>query len=372
MTATPHHEQTYAGASSLEIETAGNLVFVVQKEPAGLQIYQRASDGKRGLLKHGHAKISGEPTAVAGSAMQAFVATTNTEAELAVLDLSDLDQPTVVGTYNTPGRKSGTAIFATEASVYLGTKQDPMGAELFILDISDITAPQQIASFDLHEDVTEIHVDGGFAYVGSRAGLHILEVGEVSAGQEIAFLPVGHVTGLDVNDGRALVTTANPGKNFFLIDVDEPESARILHSAVVGTDATDVEAYHDTAYVAARNGVYILDTSSEPDVIGSHETDAPLTALDVSHGTLYATSIQNRTLVVLDPGISSGQVISDLNGDGEIRISHLGDSNSELEWSGLETWSEITQRLYDREGIDWTVDASQAIGGATVADLESS
>jgi lysophospholipase L1-like esterase len=74
MTATPHHEQTYAGASSLEIETAGNLVFVVQKEPAGLQICQRASDGKRGLLKHGHAKISGEPTAVAGSAMQAFVA----------------------------------------------------------------------------------------------------------------------------------------------------------------------------------------------------------------------------------------------------------------------------------------------------------
>ena len=369
VTATPKHQKTYSGAPVLEIEAVGNLVFIAQRDPAGLQIYQRASDGKRGLLKHGHARISGQPTAVAGTALRAFVATTDPESELAILNLNDLDHPSVVGTYDAPSQQSGTAIFASGNSVYLGTTEDPTAPEVFILDVSEMSAPQQTASFDLRESVTEIHVEGGFAYIGSRKGLHILSIEDLSALKEVAFLPVGHVTGLDINSGRALLTTASHDENFFVIDLEEPESASTLHSGVVGTEATDIEAYHDTAYVSGRDGIYILDTSSEPNIIGSHETAAPLNALDVAHGTLYAISTEDRTLVVLDPGVASGQAISDLNGDGEILISHLGDSNTALEWSGLETWSEVSQRLYDREGLDWKIDATQAIGGATVADF---
>ena len=367
-TASPIIAHQYAEREGLEIDATGNLLFVVENDPAGVQIYQRASDGRHGLVKRGYASVSGN--AVAGTGSTAFVATRDENAALTVLDLQDLDHPVAVGQYLTPSQKPGSAVFATPSVVYLGTERNPSGAELFILNVSDPRRPRSMTSLEIDADVNEIHVEGPMAYVGSSAGLHIVDVGTPSRAREVAFLPVGAITGLDVNHGRALLTTTGTEDNFFVVDVKTPVDARIVHSEKFGRATTDVEAYFDTAFIASESTVYILDTASRPELIGSVPIDAPVSALDVSHGTLYATSRRSPSLIVLDPGIASGQAIRDLDGDGQIDISHLGDSNTQLDWSGFTTWSEVLQKQYENAGLDWQIDAQQAIGGGTVNDFK--
>lgn len=338
-------------------------------ESAEIRLYQRASDGKSSLLKRSRVAIGSPASAVAGSALYAFVATSDGGAEMAIVDFTDPDAPMVSGTYNTPSRTSGTALFAADSLVYLGTRRDPSAAEIFILDVSDPTSPELVNAFEIGADVSEIHVEGTVAYVGSSEGLHLFDLADASESRELAFLSLNQVTGLDVNHGLAFVTTAGSGDNFFVVDVENPAAPRLLYATKVGEEATDVEAYFDTAYVSARNGVYAVDTSEAPAILGVHASDAAFAALDLSHGTVYATSAEPRKLVVLDPGIFASQPIADVNGDGEILISHLGDSNTQLGWSGLETWSEVLQGSYDSAGLGWRVDAEQAMGGGTVADF---
>ena len=365
-TAAPAIAQQYAAGQGLDVDVAGNLVFLVGKAPAGVQIYQRAADGEHGLLKRGHAALSAN--AVAGTADLAFVATSEEDAALLVLDLRDLDDPVVVGAYRTPSQQPGSAVFAAPSVVYLGTPRNPSGAELFILNVADPGTPRSMTSLEIDADVSEIHVEETIAYIGSHEGLHIIDVGTPSRAREVAFLPLGAITGLDVNHGRALLTTAGTDENFFVVDVEMPATPKVVHSEKLNGTATDLEAYFDTAYIASESGVYILDTTARPDLIGS--VKVPSTALDVSHGTLYAVSERDPSLIVLNPGIASGQAIRDYNGNGQIEISHLGDSNTQLDWQELTTWSEALQQQYVNAGLDWQIDARQAIGGATVNDFK--
>ena len=296
------------------------------------------------------------------------MATSEEDAALLVLDLRDLDDPVAVGEYRTPSQQPGSAVFAAQSVVYLGTPKNPSGAELFILNVSDPGTPRSMTSLEIDADVSEIHVEETIAYIGSDEGLHIVDVGTPSRAREVAFLPLGAITGLDVNHGRALLTTAGTEDNFFVVDVQMPAAPEVVHSEKLGGTATDLEAYYDTAYIASESGVFIIDTTSRPDVIGSVE--AKITALDVSHGTLYAVSERDPSLIVLNPGIASGQAIRDYNGNGQIEISHLGDSNTQLGWQELNTWSEALQQQYVNAGLDWQIDATQAIGGATVNDFK--
>ena len=365
-TAAPTIAQQYPAGEGLDVDVAGNLVFLVGKASAGIQIHQRAADGEHGLLKRGHAALSGN--AVAGTANMAFVATNEEDAALLVLDLRDLDDPVAVGAYRTPSQQPGSAVFAAPSAVYLGTPRNPSGAELFVLNVSDPRTPRSMTSLEIDADVTEIHVEETIAYIGSHEGLHIVDVGTPSRAREVAFLPLGAVTGLDVNHGRALLTTAGTDDNFFVVDVRMPAAPKVVHSEKLDGITTDLEAYFDTAYIASESAIYIFDTTSRPDVIGS--VNASITALDVSHGTLYAVSEQAPSLIVLNPGIVSGQAIRDYNGNGKIEISHLGDSNTQLGWQELTTWSEALQQQYVNAGLDWQIDATQAIGGATVNDFQ--
>ena len=139
--ASPVVAQQYPGHQSFEVDVAGNLIFVLENDPAGLQIYQRASDGQRGILKRGHAPVAGN--AVAGASRRAFVATRGTDAALTVVDLKDLDHPVVVGEYRTPSEQSGSAIFAAPPFAYLGIEENPSGPELFILNVSDPGRPRR-------------------------------------------------------------------------------------------------------------------------------------------------------------------------------------------------------------------------------------
>ena len=106
-----------------------------------------------------------------------------------------------------------------------------------------------MTSLEIDADVSEIHVEETIAYIGSDEGLHIVDVGTPSRAREVAFLPLGAITGLDVNHGRALLTTAGTEDNFFVVDVQMPAAPEVVHSEKLGGTATDLEAYYDTAYI---------------------------------------------------------------------------------------------------------------------------
>ena len=47
----------YGGEGGVDLDVAGNLVFVVDQESAEIRLYQRASDGKSSLLKRSRVAI---------------------------------------------------------------------------------------------------------------------------------------------------------------------------------------------------------------------------------------------------------------------------------------------------------------------------
>lgn len=100
-----------------------------------------------------------------------LVGNTSINTQLQIIDISVLSQPTVVTNYKLPGSYTDnttipTALTYYDNTLYLGTQKSQIG-ELHIIDINNITTPQELSSVEINAGVNALGVTSNIVYLAS-------------------------------------------------------------------------------------------------------------------------------------------------------------------------------------------------------------
>jgi len=200
----------------------------------------------------------GEDVAVAGD--YAYVA--DGWAGLQVVDISDPIAPIVVGVTDMPEFASDVALYAH----YAVLAESDTG-RLHVIDVADPAAPVIIGGVDAQDDIQDLVIADGFAYVIYRfvypgtAGLRVFDLAAPELPILVADLPVQDwAQGLAVTDGRAYVVSSL----LQIVDVTDPTTPAILGSAEVPYGGREVVVVDEYAYVGlgiGRPGLATIDVS---------------------------------------------------------------------------------------------------------------
>ncbi len=215
-------------------------------------------------------------------------------AGLVVVDVSNLSQPRIVGSLDTPGNANDLRVVGDLAYVADGTNG------LLIVDVANSDAPVLLGRANTPGNATDVAVRGGFAYVADgSAGLAVIDVANprvpVLRGQVDT---PGNARGVDVADGnRVVVADAESGVE--VIDVTNPATPTILggvHTRGSFSSAADVGVQGTLAYVAdaagfTLGGLKVIDFRNPrtPVVIGATSDGFALNGIAIEDGFVLAS-----------------------------------------------------------------------------------
>ena len=269
---------------------------------------------------------------------------------LQVIDVSDPQNPAIVGSTNTPGLARGVFVIDQTAYVADGSYG------LQIIDVSDRLDPYIVGSVDTPGEATGVSVIGQTAYVAALyAGLQVIDLSDPENPAIIGSLFEYAARGVFVIDRTAYVTSGG----LDIIDVSDPQNPAITGSVDTPGFADEVVVIGQTAYVADYNsGLQAIDVSvaQNPVIIGSVDTFDTALSVAVTGNLAYVASGGRGLVIVPVPReIIPVQII----GPEEIRVTLpaqpiLGNYNL---------------RVFDRAQSDELVGAVTILPEEDLADL---
>ena len=218
-----------------------------------------------------------------GKAGIAYVA--GGSAGLQVVDVSDPQNPFILGTADTPGSATEIALVGTTAFVA------DSDAGLQVVNVAVTTAPTIIGAVDTPGLAVDIKVAGDFAYIAdSGQGLRIVDVSTptdpVLRGAEPLLT---EASGVDLDGLTAFVANGSGGLR--AVDVSDPDNPWIV-GGVKGRDLGDalrVDVAQDVAYVSAGTaGLAVVDIRDPAHLAVTATLGTESTAGDVSAWGLFA------------------------------------------------------------------------------------
>ncbi len=168
-------------------------------------------------------------------------------------------------TYDTPGNFDDNDVDEANNVAYLVTENNPYGAELYLLDVSDVANPFLLSSLDIGSSVTAVVVQGDYLYL--------------STGDNVAEFQI--------------IDVSNSGSPFLAASYDLPSNDDALDVAV---DASD-------AYVVQSSYIYSFDISdpTSPELLDQVDVDDEAREIFLSDNYVYvATLDDNKELQIID------------------------------------------------------------------------
>ena len=174
--------------------------------------------------------------------------------------------------------------------VYIG-----VGPRLVVLDLSDL---EMLDNYDdyrvgqtppLPDIVRDVVVDGNYAYVAAgTGGLRVIDISNPTAPREVAALAVGENARAIDHEGTTVYLGDNGPSGLHVIDVSDPAAPRELGAAEWRAGIWEISAVGDYAYVADGYDLFIFDVAdpTAPRQVGSVGTNC--SALDVALAGHYA------------------------------------------------------------------------------------
>ncbi|MDP1688524.1 MAG: GDSL-type esterase/lipase family protein [bacterium] len=306
--------------------------------------------------------------------------------ELVVVDISNKTTPFIASTFDIPGTINPLSIYAANSTLYIGTANNTaaQGREFYILNASSSNAVSIIGSYEIGAKVDSIVVRGERAYIGTNHNnkeITVLNIASSSAIAEIASYDLpgtsSDVNAIDYSFGKLYAVIDNFGSDpdFFVFNTTISTPLTLIGSTNLASNNSDVKIYGDRAYVSNTGtvkGFSIVDISNPASLSKISQYIAPSNAqaLDLGRGNIYLATADNvKELMILDPGFTVGENIRDLNGDGVVKISALGDSNTTI----YATWIPWPLSLISelgKAGVNWTI-LPRGIYGSTAVSSTS-
>ena len=202
---------------------------------------------------------------------------------LYVIDISNPDNPQIVGHYDTLGRVYDIAI--SDESVYA------VGDDgLHIIDVSDHLNPVALGICETLGGPRGVAIGGSKVYVADiEAGLRVVDVSDPTSPFEVGFCWIpGYAVGVVVEDTVAYVLDNYYG--LFMIDISDPEEPQEIGWYFCDDQTVDVVVRDRIAYfVNGPLGLVVLDVSDpvNPLELGFYDSPGYAICVEVDDTAVY-------------------------------------------------------------------------------------
>ena len=225
---------------------------------------------------------------------------------LKIFDVSDLTTPILLGSYDTLGNAS--ALSVAGSFVYLADGE----AGLRVIGIDDLTEPVEVGSYDTPGYAMDVVVLHSYVYVADKTeGLRVIDVSDPALPDEVGSWDTpGNAYGVTVVGPYAYVADDTEGLR--VIDVTVPAAPNEVGACDTPGNARGVSVMGSYAYVAdGSQGIRTIDVAdpAAPNEVGFHNTPGSATRVAVQ-GTHAFVADGDGGLRVLD--VSTPAVLSEI------------------------------------------------------------
>lgn len=239
----------------------------------------------------------------------AYVATAKTQEGLAVVDISDVENPLVLDHVDVDGK--GRYLYKYGDVIYMGVESNTKG--LAVVDASDPTDIELEDSINIGAYGNQATVSGTTLFMGvekASGGLVLFDVSIPEAPDLLSTLNLGDkVRSVAVLGDYAYVTTDDTSAGLQVVDVSNTSSPSVVATVDVGDRGNTVWLASPFAYVGTEStseSLQVIDISSptSPSVLSTLDVGHEIQDLAISGNYLYATLNQ------VNPGLAVVNVSS--------------------------------------------------------------
>ena len=176
---------------------------------------------------------------------------TDVDGGLMILDVTDYENPNLVGSYVPP--QIAVSVFVQGNYAYLGCDDG-----LRIVNVTDKTGPSLTGSYTTSWEILDLHVNGSIAYLANGInGLLILNVSDPANPTLLGSCSTpGYASGIFLKDNYAYIADGDAG--ITKIDITDPSNPRVssTHPLPIGAGGGALKVFmvDSTAYIAAGTG----------------------------------------------------------------------------------------------------------------------
>ena len=241
------------GAQSGEIFAGQSGVATVTVTNNGHQTTSRITVTAFTPVAQSAINIPGYANNVEVAGQYAYIAAGSTG--LQVVDVSDTTNPQIVASLDTPGTSIDIRLRGDLAYIADGS------SGLQIINIANPLAPANVGTTDTPGVAQDLQVSGAYAYIADGdSGLQIVDIRDPTSPQLIGALTgLGAARGVDIVNNLVIVVA---GSSLHVIDVQNKSVPALLGSVTIG-NVKDVVVRDNYAYVAAYDtGYRVVDISN--------------------------------------------------------------------------------------------------------------
>ena len=247
------------GNESVDLDVLNKIVYLAaqasDKKKPDFYIID-ATDGEHPLVK---SNLNTGPglNALDVAGQYVYLANRDADAQLQIINASDLNNPVLIKSYKLPNTSDDDgiplSIFYASSKIYLGMKKNN-GPEFNIIDVSNPNNPVLLGSYEINDNVNDIYINSNRAYLATDlggAGLIILDVSN-SASASLLGQAYSADTNSVFNDSSSL-TFLSPGQELHIANTANPNSIIDQGSINVGDKINDIARRGYLVFLATSN-----------------------------------------------------------------------------------------------------------------------
>lgn len=308
------------GNSATDLDVINKIIYMSAEASAAAKPDFFIIDATNGQSPFIISSLNTGPSLNAVDATQnyAYVANRDINAQLQVININNLSNPSLVASFKLPGVSGkeavGSSIFYANSKVYVGTKK-AAGPEFHIIDVSNPNSPSSLGSFEINADVNAIYVSNNIAYLANSADAelkildvsdpaNIVEVGHYDAPGESEDGKSLHLVGNKIYLGRLLGKSHVTHHELHVVDVKNSSTPQNLGSKDIASDVNDLKVRDSLAFLgtADANKEFQVWNISDPANItfwSSFNFPQLITGIDYEDNLVYVAVRSNDALRII-------------------------------------------------------------------------
>jgi hypothetical protein len=294
---------TDIGEHGNDVDVEGNYAYVAtHKNNEGLAIVD-LSDLENPVVDS-HTNVGGKGRYILYDSGYVYMGVEKSTGGLVIVDVSSSTSTSVESTTNIGGY--GNQATLSGDTLFMGVEDSNDG--LVIYDVSDPGAPSLISSLDVGAETNSVAIDGDYAFIGiedDSEGFKVVDISDTSSPSVVASLDVGDdVQSIWLSGPFAFVGTAETGDSLRVLDISDPLSPSELTSLDVGHKIEDLGVEGNYLYATLDQndeGLAVINIASPtaPYVAFYIDTGGKGTGVVVDDGNIYAgIDVANNGLVI--------------------------------------------------------------------------
>ncbi|MEK7573952.1 MAG: hypothetical protein AAB514_00255, partial [Patescibacteria group bacterium] len=297
-----------AGNSATDLDVKNKIVYLTSEASAVAKpdfFIVNATDGQNPFIISSLDIGAGlKSVDIAGG--YAFVASKDDDKELIVIDISNSSAPVEVASLNLTGSANALTIFYRNSYVYIG-RADGAPQEFSIINVSNPLSPFLVSGLSgVGDEINDIYVLNNRAYLGTEdasRGMIIIDVANPASPSIMGSINVNDdVYGIyPLSEDKIL---AGEKTKFYIINASNASSMTISGSVLINDRTRDIVSVGSLAFLATENPnaefqIYDISNPASPFLWNSFNFPQTATGIDYENNIVYVSVKSNDGLRII-------------------------------------------------------------------------